>query len=511
MIAPPIQTLLRDLRSQPPRQEPDPSDTSVTINELTSKAGKFYERIRYLFDYKEEHTIRRNAVERQLRRQLAVGRRGDIGPRLVEELIGGGYLPNRSISENTGDRIQSIIDKYLALDLYPSTRMRKRLISLAATEIDRYLKPDTIAELTLESFYQTILPHVQFEKNIEQHMQEEQIYVACRRSLLEEDEDMLFYALWLRHAPAMDEVPPEVLARQIPDTFNEIEKELKHVLGWQLLPRFKNYTIYFLLLKKVLERYGAEADQLFANTEQLNPAVKEILTKEYEAQYTTARKSGVRAIIYIFFTKIIVALALEFPAELFLYNEVNYFALGSNIVIHPFLLFLMTRGLPKLKEEEITKAQEGVRNVVFGNELESIQVPARDRRVVFNLILGLLYFILFLFTFGIIISLLLAFGFNIVSIFLFLMFLALVSYFGFRIRHNAKKWKVATQDRALMLLWRIITLPIIRAGRWLSRTFSSINVFVFLMDFIIETPFKLVLSLLDSFVSFLREKEEEIY
>ena len=49
-----------------------------------------------------------------------------------------------------------------------------------------------------------------------------------------------------------------------------------------------------------------------------------------------------------------------------------------------------------------------------------------------------------------------------------------------------------------------------RAGEWLSRTFSSINVFVLILDFIIETPFKRLLNFVNQFLMYLREKGEAI-
>ncbi len=71
---------------------------------------------------------------------------------------------------------------------------------------------------------------------------------------------------------------------------------------------------------------------------------------------------------------------------------------------------------------------------------------------------------------------------------------------------------MAREDtRTLALAFNLFALPIVRAGRWLSRTFSSINLFVFVLDFIIETPFKLLLHFSDTFVSFLREKQEDVY
>ena len=102
---------------------------------------------------------------------------------------------------------------------------------------------------------------------------------------------------------------------------------------------------------------------------------------------------------------------------------------------------------------------------------------------------------MFVISFGIILGLLKALQSNIVGTLLFLFFLTLVSYFGIRIRHKAKKWSVTSDNEgALGILWHFLTIPIIRAGGWLSKKFSSINFFAFIKDFIIETPFKFVLG-----------------
>jgi hypothetical protein len=123
-----------------------------------------------------------------------------------------------------------------------------------------------------------------------------------------------------------------------------------------------------------------------------------------------------------------------------------------------------------------------------------------------------LYIGLFTFIFGGIINVLRSLNFHGASITLFIFFLALVSYFGLRIRFMAKRWKVEGPDEGIAAaLWGLITLPIVRAGRWMSGRFASINVFIFLMDFVIEAPFKMVLRGMDAFLGFLREKREETY
>ena len=59
-------------------------------------------------------------------------------------------------------------------------------------------------------------------------------------------------------------------------------------------------------------------------------------------------------------------------------------------------------------------------------------------------------------------------------------------------------------------LFDLYTLPILRAGRWISQKFSKINIFVFVFDFIIEAPFKILVELIEQWFSFIREKKEEI-
>ena len=56
----------------------------------------------------------------------------------------------------------------------------------------------------------------------------------------------------------------------------------------------------------------------------------------------------------------------------------------------------------------------------------------------------------------------------------------------------------------------VFTLPIVRVGRFLSSNFSKVNIFLYILDFVIETPFKMVVEVMEKAVSFIKEKREEI-
>src|SRR3989338_8028031 len=75
-----------------PRDEP-----LVSISTRTSTASFIYERMRNAVDYREEHLLRRNAIERALRRRLSIGSGDELAEKLVTELIHARYLPNNAI------------------------------------------------------------------------------------------------------------------------------------------------------------------------------------------------------------------------------------------------------------------------------------------------------------------------------------------------------------------------------------------------------------------------------
>src|SRR5437867_1634527 len=78
-----------------------PKDGILTIHvdEVASKVAAFYEQIRTIIDWKEEHLMRRAAIIRKLKRrfldlELSDYSAQNISEPLVMELIRGGYFPN---------------------------------------------------------------------------------------------------------------------------------------------------------------------------------------------------------------------------------------------------------------------------------------------------------------------------------------------------------------------------------------------------------------------------------
>lgn len=94
---------------------------------------------------------------------------------------------------------------------------------------------------------------------------------------------------------------------------------------------------------------------------------------------------------------------------------------------------------------------------------------------------------------------------------LFIFFLTLVSFLGFRLRTVANQYLVLPRKENLFnFLVDFFTLPIVRVGKFFSTNFSKINIFIYILDFAIETPLKMLIELLEKAISFIGDKREEI-
>jgi hypothetical protein len=337
-----------------------------------------------------------------------------------------------------------------------------------------------------------------------------QLYCACWRSLLSADNDRLAYALWLLYVPEWQSGTAnlEEVANKLPAIVGNVKAAIEGSLQWQIAPKIKNESIYFRIIHEILEKHRGGAGRVLENPNELDRFTREFLEKKYEKENERIQSSGIRAVLYLFFTKTVVAFVIELPYEIFVLGGVHYLPLGINIIFHPLLLFWLTRRVGHLDEKNTDAIIEGLHGILYEGKARAIRVRSGYSRL--TLAFGFAYLVLFFMVFGGVIGMLQLFGFNPVSVVLFLFFLALVSYFAFRIRYQAGRWKVAREQGMLAIIASVLAVPIIRTGAWLSRTFSSINIFVMILDFIIETPFKRLLNFSNQFLIYLREKAEEM-
>lgn len=514
----------------------DQSGEVIRVHAVTSRLGGLYERMRYFVDHKEEHTIRRSAIERMLKRKMVFEQQKEIGRSLVHELVSAGYLPNQNATERAGAEVQRIARTYMALERGVRSRtsdpkVLAPIISLAASEIEALWYATAGDDLIAKTFYESVRPQITGNDGaLSADELNEQVYVACRRTLLRNDDQAIRYAFWcdvrsqpadenLSVMPAEDEGVSASVERYL-SFAEQMKNVLNHPIAGQLTAKLRNHAIYFTLVREMAEAHGAAAERIMGDPKLLARETEQLLKPKYEKANQRARQSGIRAVIYIMCTKILLAVGGELPYEFFILHAVNYPALAINIVFHPMLLLIMTWSIAPLGAENTRLILEGMREILYGENLpadrhgqQPIRLSVKKSKGALHLFFGVCYAVLVCAVFGLIAWGLYRLHFNPISAALFLFFLTVVSYLGFRVRYTAQQWRVriSEDEGGLALFASALTLPIVRVGRWMSKTFSSINLLIFVMDFIIETPFKLLLKFFDGFLSFLKEKKEETY
>lgn len=532
MISPLLERFFNAIQS---RTAPDnlavaEEDAVIEVGSITRQAAHYYERMRYAVDYKDDHVLRRSAIERVIKRKMTFGITPDaIGNDLIVELIQAGYLPSGKLSQRIVPIVQGVIEKTLAFMEYAreaDPKMRNvlfdaRVLSLCACEIEDILFPRVIQEEAATLFFNAVHDRVDvIGEDMSQAEINVQIYIAVRKSLLNSDVPRLFFDVWRLYYPdwisfavQTDEGNQKIraAAHDFVAAKGYIERHLKHPVQSRLVAKLKNDAMFYAIIMTIAERYGDDAKKIFSNPDLLSAEVGEFASQKYGEEKRRITSMARRALIYIFLTKIILAFAIELPYDLFIARAVHYGALFINVVFHPALLFAITAGVAVGSADNTARIIRGVSETVRGDMRGKIVL--RMKRLSGLLAVSyVVYGFLFLFSFGSIIAFLSGLGFTAVSTALFLMFLTLVSFFGIRIRYAAKRWVVRVHDEKLAsFAWDLLTLPIVMLGKWLTETFSSINIFVFILDFIIETPFKAILKAFDSFVIFIKEKKEELY
>lgn len=513
---------------QPEAERSDESTAKIHVSDTVSRLAFVYEKIRNVIDYKDDHLLRKNAIHRILKRRLLTGTAVEgVARPLVVELIQARYLPNDQVPESKVTAVQQIIDRYRALNhaLDPSRPWADRdeqyrwLIGLCAVEIEQALASNRRDVAMAEAMYEVLTQDLVLSdtQRVSREERDLQIYLAVQRALLKADEIMVAYALFRLYVPdwpAHDEAKLQSLAARFDQVRDELEEQQHHPLGEFLLRYAKRYTPYFWIIRDVCEEKPNAAIHTFASPELLSEAVRRAAGRRYAQARARLGRSVVRSFIFIFLTKMMLALLIEAPFEQFVKGAIDRRTLGINIAFHPILMLLIATTIRVPSKRNTERLLRGTHEIAYKDSgrqlLRRARLP-RQRGALMRTVVALLYAATFVVTFGLIIIALMRLKFNVISGALFLFFLSIISFFAVRIRLSAREFVVLDQrEGPFGFLIDFLTLPIVRVGRWISLRAPKVNLLLFIFDFLIEAPFKSFLEILEELTSFLREKKEEI-
>ncbi len=466
-----------------------------------------YERARNAVEYRDEHLIRQAAIERILKRRIFLNQSSQkISNLLLKELVWARYVEADSINEEKIEKFKSIIQKYRDAGLLvPNSNKSSLLVGLCACEIDESLNFEPENQIIINYVSSALESIIDFDEN-DKSIRSIQIYIAVERSFAKNSEILIRYKLLKVFLPKWNDTSKLF---QVLDT---IEGHLNYQYKDLLKRKVSQISPPFTLIKDFVLENIDNLDELTNDKKNLNEKLTETLLQKYNSTKSKVIRASKRSIVYIFLTKMVLALLIEIPFDILL-GSINFVVLSINVLFPPTLMILFNSRI-KLPDENntslmIDKVNEYlyVDNLQFEKEIVKTKTEKTTAEKIF-------YF-LFLTTSFLFISALIyllnLLDFNFVSQIIFLFFLSVVSFFAYRVREISNDYllSVSSNDSFFESLLDYLFLPIIKSGQWLSSQISKINILSFIFDFIIEAPLKTFLEIFEQWLHFVRVKKEE--
>ncbi len=499
---------------------------TIKVSEVLGSLALLYERIRNIVEYKGEQVLRRNAIERILKR-LLWERSSSSGERisaiLIRELIWAHYLPNDTIPKEKITTVGKIINKYLhflgvLLEKnipIPTQQLKLWLWGVASCEIEEALD-QTNRDDYINLMYDWFNTYFLWQDDFDPHEKEMQIYLAIHRSLTRSDEEIMRYHLLLKEYPQWaqaDQTALNEVCNSFYKFYDEIEKHLNHPIRFKLFRIMQKQVAPFKVFQDLIIKNPSPKNTL-ANPTDLEQKVREICLSKYLKIQQKVNQGIIRSILYIFITKVVFAMLIEVPYELYRFSTLRYIPIAINIVIPPAMMFLIGLTIKAPGENNTQRILAKLKTIVYDQANPTVTkfyLNSPIRNNLLNQIFIFIYLLMFILVFGVITYLLNQLHFTIVGMLIFFIFLSLVLLFGFRVRFTASELKVTSDREGFFIhIFNNLTMPFLSTGVYLSKGLAKLNFFTLILDFLIEAPLKTVIEVVEEWTSFIREKREEV-
>lgn len=472
---------------------------------LVTLLARIYEKARNSLEFRADHLVRRAAVERILKRRLIFHKEPrDLASLLITELRWARYLEDfPATDKKIFEDLTKILEKYI--DYLKKSKGKipfEWLVKIASAEIEEALN------LNKDYLLFTFFAFHYFKKII--HSDKENF------------EPLLFYAVDKVYGDSDDEQIAFHIFKLIQEEVKEDTLEKAYLL-FKRIKRDKNVGVINRLVRRRMGHLVLLRDIYFYSPLKFEEAVKdrekffelaeEVVNLQIAQMNTRISTAARRSVVYIFLTKILIALAVELPMERFIYHKFFAPQIAFNILFPPFIMWLLTLGIKTPIKEELDELVEKTWELISGDDsFQKVHIDVEHRKIGLsfaNIIFSVFYLVLFIVVFGGIFYLLNRIGFNILNQIIFVFFLALIVFFAYRIKQTTLAYLLKEDAEEIKFL-DILSLPIIWVGNKLSRTLEEFNFLIFAFDFLLEAPFKLILELFDNLFHFLAIKKEEL-
>ncbi len=496
-------------------------DKKIHVNPIVSRLAAAYEKLRNAMEYREDEVILRAAIERILKRRLLLGGNAKTTAEpLVREVIWARYMPENTVSEAIVPKVEESIDMYLQFRFkvlkqkaLPEAVVNEWTYQLISSDIENIVNPNPEKETLANFMFQILKEHVEIPDDTEETTNA-QVYIAVRRAFARDDVAFLRYHLFRLYFGKLTKENVDEIAASFPKGYKEIMYELTYPKRERIFAYVKRRAAAFLILEDVFRANKGHILSLIENDDELEKAVSLACDARYKSIAAKVRRAIVRSILFILLTKVIFAFAVEGTYDRFVYGQIQWLSLLLNTSVPPLLMLIVSFFIRTPGEENSKRIFSYIQEILFSDAPRIggtlVVKKAGDKPSAMDITFNLLWLFAFVLSFGGVIYILAKLQFNIASQFVFLFFLAIVSFLSYRISLIANLYSVGDRQGLITPLVDFLFMPVVRVGRQLTQEIGRFNFIIFIFDFLIETPFKVMFAFFEQWFHFLHAKREEL-
>ena len=519
--------LIRSLKSIKPKPRPDDL-SALTVSQTVSFFALVYEKIRNAVEFRDDHLILRAAIERILKRRISINPEGKgEGENLLRELLWARYFDNGSLGGYDIENTQKIIDRYIILrnlllvgrDGETQYYLNQFLLDLTTAEIEETLREENaLRNANLGFFiYQVLMKKIKIE-DLTEEQKDTYFLASIEKIFRKSDKSYQRYHLFITfYKPIKQYTIKELenLASKLPEIFKKIDTVISSPYVDKLNKFVKKQLPPFIILFELLKTKLKEIETILTDKDQLWNEVDLICRAKYQQLSKRIINLAIRSFIYILLTKMLFALILEFPLSLYVYGEVNKTSILINSLFPPVLMVIILASFRVPGEDNTKKIYQRIIEIIDADKSFETHVAFMPKKQTVRkpiLIFGftVFYSLTFIITLSLIYEILTLLNFNLISQVIFIFFVSVVTFFSYRIKQIVKELRLEEKENIFTPLFDFFFMPILSLGKFFSQEIAKLNFFIFIFDFLVEAPFKLIIEIVEEWISFVRKRKEEI-
>lgn len=493
----------------------------MTVNPIVSEIASWYEKLRNAMEYRKDEVLLQSTIHRILKRRILLGGgKGVAGP-LARELVWARYLPDGSVTEDIIQTAQEKIDTYLKLRRYiidnkilKDGEATDLVYDLMSSDLENLFNPHPEREAMANYVFHSLYPNITMENETEE-TKSVQLFIAIRRTYTKDNLALLRFSLFNQYFGDINGRNFDKVASGFKEAYINIEKAIEHPLRYKIANYVKRYIPPFLILEDALRTQQNNIYTLLGNEDQFSEAILGTCEKKYSGIASKVRRAIIRSVVFILISKVIFAFAIEGTFEKYVYGHVQWITLAINIAAPVSVMILASFFISTPKRSNSIRILHAIRELLFSKQPRighaiTFKDPTKRKSTLSDIIFTGLWLTTFILSFGTVIYVLNQLHFNIVSQGMFVFFIAIVSFLSYRINQTAHVYTLEDKQSIKTLIADFFFLPIARVGMYLTEGISQINIFLFLFDFVIETPFKGLFAFFDQWFLYLHSKRENL-